>query len=109
MNLAANANAALYASMIVYTLAMLAFAWYLAARAPQVADSRGAESTQSREAVLVGSTGAGVEGVADRGTSVSGADARAGMRPVPVSRRASRAVSAATSRSCSPIWARRCS
>ena len=32
MNLAANANIALYASMIVYTLAMLAFAWHLAAR-----------------------------------------------------------------------------
>ena len=39
VNLAANANAALYASMIVYTLAMLAFTWHLAARAPQVADS----------------------------------------------------------------------
>jgi cytochrome c-type biogenesis protein CcsB len=40
VNLAANANAALYASMIVYTLAMLAFAWHLAARAPKVADPR---------------------------------------------------------------------
>ena len=52
MNLAANANAALYASMIVYTLAMLAFTWHLAARAPKVADSlasrRGAWPTSAR-------------------------------------------------------------
>jgi cytochrome c-type biogenesis protein CcsB len=50
VNLAGNANAALYASMIVYTLAMLAFTWHLAARAPKVADSRVAD----REEVLVG-------------------------------------------------------
>ena len=53
--LAANANAALYASMIVYTLAMLAFAWHLAARAPGVADSRAEE----REEALVGVAGQG--------------------------------------------------
>ncbi len=51
MNLAANANAALYASMIVYTLAMLAFAWHLAARAPQVAESRVGERDEVREDV----------------------------------------------------------
>ena len=55
MNLAANANAALYASMIVYTLAMLAFTWHLAARAPKVADSKVAEvPANERESVLVG-------------------------------------------------------
>ncbi|GAB3054223.1 c-type cytochrome biogenesis protein CcsB [Intrasporangium mesophilum] len=56
MNLAANANAALYSSMIVYTLAMLAFTWHLAARAPKVAASRAAE----REEVLVGGAAASV-------------------------------------------------
>ncbi|GAA5031729.1 c-type cytochrome biogenesis protein CcsB [Terrabacter aeriphilus] len=57
MNLAANANAALYASMIVYTLAMLAFTWHLAARAPKVADSKVAAgvTADEREQVLVGS------------------------------------------------------
>ena len=59
MNLAANANAALYASMIVYTLAMLAFAWHLAARAPQVAESRAGERDEVREDVLVGAGGSG--------------------------------------------------
>ncbi len=61
MNLAANANAALYSSMIVYTLAMLAFSWHLAARAPKVAASRVAE----REEVLVGGAPAGASGSAD--------------------------------------------
>ncbi|HET7800424.1 MAG TPA: c-type cytochrome biogenesis protein CcsB [Humibacillus xanthopallidus] len=63
MNLASNANAALYASMIVYTLAMLAFTWHLAARAPQVADSKVAERAEVREDVLVG---AGAPGTPDR-------------------------------------------
>ena len=60
MNLAANANAALYASMIVYTLAMLAFTWHLAARAPTVADSKVATGSEvaERADVLVGA-GAG--------------------------------------------------
>lgn len=49
--LASNANIAMYASMVVFTLAMLAFAGHLAARAPK----RAAE----REQVLVGA-GAGV-------------------------------------------------
>lgn len=53
MNLAANANVALYSSMIVYTLAMLAFSWHLSARAPQVAAAR--TQAQERQQVLVGS------------------------------------------------------
>jgi cytochrome c-type biogenesis protein CcsB len=59
VNLASNANAALYASMIVYTLALLAFTWHLAARAPHVADSRVAEPAEVREDVLVGAGGPG--------------------------------------------------
>lgn len=55
MNLAANANVALYSSMIVYTLAMLAFSWHLSARAPDVAAAR--TRAQDREEVLVGSGG----------------------------------------------------
>ncbi|MFC7595645.1 c-type cytochrome biogenesis protein CcsB [Terrabacter sp. GCM10028922] len=55
--LAANANAALYASMIVYTLAMLAFAWHLAARAPKVAESKVTADATEREDVLVGAGG----------------------------------------------------
>ena len=54
MNLAANANAALYASMIVYTLAMLAFTWHLAARVPKVVDSDvAAVPADERAGVLV--------------------------------------------------------
>ncbi|MDN5767165.1 MAG: c-type cytochrome biogenesis protein CcsB [Humibacillus sp.] len=53
MNLAANANVALYSSMIVYTLAMLAFSWHLSARAPHVAAAR--TQAQERQDVLVGS------------------------------------------------------
>lgn len=52
--LAGNANMALYASMIVYTLAMLMFAWHLAARSAQLAATRAPE----REEVLVASGGA---------------------------------------------------
>lgn len=56
--LANQANMALYAAMIVFTLAMLTFAWYLAGRAPQVADSRAAAAAAPVEAeraeVLVG-------------------------------------------------------
>jgi cytochrome c-type biogenesis protein CcsB len=63
VNLAFNANAALYASMIVYTLAMLAFTWHLAARAPQVADSRVTAPAEVREDVLVG---AGAPGTPER-------------------------------------------
>jgi cytochrome c-type biogenesis protein CcsB len=59
VNLAFNANAALYASMIVYTLALLAFTWHLAARAPEVADSRVSELAEVREDVLVGAGGPG--------------------------------------------------
>ena len=57
---AVNANAALYASMIVYTLAMLAFTWHLAARAPKVADSRRRRPSPAdeRAGVLVGAGGA---------------------------------------------------
>jgi cytochrome c-type biogenesis protein CcsB len=55
VTLAANANAALYSSMIVYTLAMLAFTWHLSARAPKVAESR----VEQPEEVLVGAGGAG--------------------------------------------------
>ncbi len=51
LTLASNANMALYASMIVLTLAMLTFAWHLAARAPHLSEPRTAE----REEVLVGS------------------------------------------------------
>jgi cytochrome c-type biogenesis protein CcsB len=49
---------ALYASMIVYTLAMLVFAWHLAARAPRVSGAGAAE----REEVLVGSGSTGAPG-----------------------------------------------
>ena len=52
LTLAGNANMALYASMIVYTLAMLVFAWHLAARAGQVR----AATAVDRDEVLVGST-----------------------------------------------------
>lgn len=61
MNLAANANVALYSSMIVYTLAMLAFSWHLSARAPHVAEAR--IRAHEREGVLVGS------GAPSRGSS----------------------------------------
>lgn len=54
MNLAALANLALYSSMIVYTLAMLAFSWHLSARAPHVAAAR--LGSHEREPVLVGSS-----------------------------------------------------
>jgi cytochrome c-type biogenesis protein CcsB len=50
--LASNANIALYASMVAFTLAMLAFASHLAARAP--------ERAGVRERVLVGADGADV-------------------------------------------------
>lgn len=56
--LAGNANMALYASMIVYTLAMLMFAWHLAARSAQMAGSRAFE----REEVLVTSGGTASSG-----------------------------------------------
>ena len=76
MNLAANANAALYASMIVYTLAMLAFTWHLAARAPRVAESRVAEREQVLVASRTGATGAAVgAGVAPE-SSDAGREAR---------------------------------
>lgn len=52
--LASNANIAMYASMVVFTLAMLAFAGHLAARAPK----RAAE----RDEVLVGAGAGGVSG-----------------------------------------------
>ncbi|MDV3220769.1 c-type cytochrome biogenesis protein CcsB [Intrasporangium sp.] len=52
--LASNANMALYASMIVYTLAMLMFAWHLAARSAQLSGTRAVE----REEVLVTAGGA---------------------------------------------------
>ena len=48
--LAANANVALYSAMVVYTLAMLAFTWHLAARVPKDTAVRVPE----REHVLVG-------------------------------------------------------
>src|SRR5699024_9635720 len=58
VTLAGNANMALYASMVVYTLAMLMFAWHLAARAPRVAASRLAETPAAdRAEVLVGAAG----------------------------------------------------
>jgi cytochrome c-type biogenesis protein CcsB len=53
-SLAANANIALYASMIVYTLAMLAFTWHLAARAPKVAESKAVAESTVAERELVG-------------------------------------------------------
>lgn len=55
-SLAANANIALYASMIVYTLAMLAFTWHLAARAPKAAESKAVaeSSVEERELVVAG-------------------------------------------------------
>lgn len=65
--LASNANIALYASMIVYTLAMLAFTWHLAARAPMVAESRAAE----REEVLVGA-GAAASSPTNKGVYAAG-------------------------------------
>lgn len=52
--LASNANIALYAAMVVFTLAMLAFAGHLAARAPRRADERAVERSAERESVLVG-------------------------------------------------------
>jgi cytochrome c-type biogenesis protein CcsB len=78
VNLAANANAALYASMIVFTIALLAFTWHLAARAPKVADSKGVAAEASQEDVLVGAiaAGAGAAPVTTRGTGVI--DRRAG-------------------------------
>lgn len=68
--LAANANLALYSSMIVYTLAMLMFAWHLAARAPHLAPSTTVQARSSeREAVLVGSGG----GATPPGTTIANA------------------------------------
>ncbi|GAA6524883.1 c-type cytochrome biogenesis protein CcsB [Intrasporangium sp. DVR] len=64
LTLASNANMALYASMIVYTLAMLMFTWHLAARSAQMAPARAVD----REAVLVGSAG---EGPASPGSAAS--------------------------------------
>lgn len=79
MNLAANANIALYSSMIVYTLAMLAFTWHLAARAPQLAEARVAD----REEVLVGAGSTAVEPGAGDGAqsgNAAGPDAVEGDR-----------------------------
>ena len=45
--LAGNANLALYASMIVYTLAMLMFAWHLAARTALLPGSRAVEREEA--------------------------------------------------------------
>ena len=56
--LAGNANMALYASMIVYTLAMLMFAWHLASRSTQLAGTRVPE----REEVLVAAGGSTTSG-----------------------------------------------
>ncbi|MDC5696433.1 c-type cytochrome biogenesis protein CcsB [Intrasporangium calvum] len=67
--LASNANMALYASMIAYTLAMLMFAWHLAARSAQVA----ATETADREEVLVGSAGTTGAGSSSAGGPVSSA------------------------------------
>lgn len=47
LTLANNANMALYASMIVYTLAMLMFAWHLSARAPRVAQAPATDRTEA--------------------------------------------------------------
>ena len=71
--LASNANIALYAAMVVFTLAMLAFAGHLAARAPRRTDEYAAERaaelapelavepavrrSAERESVLVGGGG----------------------------------------------------
>ncbi len=81
MNLAAAANAALYSSMIVYTLAMLGFTWHLAARAPQLtaaqAERAAGESQRSaevRESVLVGAA----DGSAGSSDPASGGAARPG-------------------------------
>jgi cytochrome c-type biogenesis protein CcsB len=72
VNLASNANAALYASMIVYTLALLAFTWHLAARAPHVVASRVAEPAEVREDVLVGAGRPGAP--ARKGPYAAGSD-----------------------------------
>ncbi len=56
--LAGNSNMALYASMIVYTLAMLMFAWHLASRSSHLAGTRAPE----REEVLVAAGGATASG-----------------------------------------------
>jgi cytochrome c-type biogenesis protein CcsB len=64
--LASNANIALYAAMVVFTLAMLAFAGHLAARAPKRVDER--------EAVLVGAGAAGRDGLAEPGVAAVPAD-----------------------------------
>jgi cytochrome c-type biogenesis protein CcsB len=66
--LAGNANMALYASMIVYTLAMLMFAWHLAARSAQLAGTRPLE----REEVLVASGGGATSGEAVPSGSAAG-------------------------------------
>lgn len=66
--LAGNANLALYASMIVYTLAMLMFAWHLAARSAQLAGTRPLE----REEVLVASGGGATSGEAVPSGSAAG-------------------------------------
>ncbi|HET7397272.1 MAG TPA: c-type cytochrome biogenesis protein CcsB [Intrasporangium sp.] len=57
--LAANANVALYSSMVVYTLALLAFTLHLASRAPSRAAGPGQErgAAASRTSVLVGAPG----------------------------------------------------
>jgi cytochrome c-type biogenesis protein CcsB len=66
-SLAANANIALYASMIVYTLAMLAFTWHLAARAPKVAESKVlAESTVAERELVGAGAAAGAPAPAER-------------------------------------------
>ncbi len=64
--LASNANIALYAAMVVFTLAMLAFAGHLAARAPRRA--------VARERVLVGADGAEVPAALAGAPAASAAD-----------------------------------
>lgn len=83
MNLAATANVALYSSMIVYTLAMLAFTWHLAARAPQLAQARAAERSadraDERSQVLVGASSAA--GASDAVRPVGAAPRRSAGEP----------------------------
>jgi cytochrome c-type biogenesis protein CcsB len=67
--LASNANIALYASMVVFALAMLAFAGHLAARAPQRA--------AARERVLVGPDGAELPPAPSPGSGPEAAGAEA--------------------------------
>ena len=67
-DLAQLSNTAIYSAMVVLTLAMLAYAVYLARLAPTRGEQAGTDTVESRDGAreLVGADGRAVTGVRDR-------------------------------------------